>query len=334
MSHAARGRIGRIVLVVALALATGCASLRLPAAPVPDIANQQRKRREQAVADFDQKRDTAEYQAALSCWRHGDVAGCRQTLVSLLKRNPKHRQAGLLLAELHLADQQPEEARRQAEAVLALYPDDAQAHHVLGLALEAAGQGEAARSHFEQAVQLDPKNETYALSRQTAAEPIEPVAFASDQPVAERAAKSNAQFGPAGALLDEGDRALSSGDKPAALASFRQAMTAQPGNPRVALRAAAIAIAHNEPDLAVAVVNDALRLFPDSAALYRMLGTSHYRRGDMKSSQAALSRAIALDKSDALAYFLMGATLRRLGQSEAAASFEQQAATLDPRYRR
>jgi Tfp pilus assembly protein PilF len=337
MKPFARTRIRAAMVFATLALAAGCAGLRLPAGPIQDVSVAMRQRKEKAVLEFEQKRDNAEFQAALGRWRHGDVAGCRESLTNVLKRTPNHRDAGLLLAELHLADQQPEAACRQAESVLAAHPDDAEAHHILGLALEAAGQTDQAKAHFEKAVQLDPKNETYALSCRTASQPVEQAAaFESDRSAAkaDRIATSSGDFGPAGALLEKGDRALSAGDKPAALAYFRQAMAAQATNPQISLRAAALALGHNEPELAATFLEGAVKIFPDSAALYRMLGTAHYRRGDMKASQAALSQSLSLDKSNALAYFLMSCTLRKLGQSEAADSYERQAETLDPRYRR
>ena len=70
--------------------------------------------------------------------------------------------------------------------------------------------------------------------------------------------------------------------------------------------------------------------FPRSGAIHRALGTAYYRAGDYQAAQAALEQALSLDKSSALAYFLMGCTLRQRGQLEAAEQHFSRAAELDP----
>jgi tetratricopeptide (TPR) repeat protein len=72
----------------------------------------------------------------------------------------------------------------------------------------------------------------------------------------------------------------------------------------------------------------------DAAALYRVLGAAHYRQGEFEAAQAALAQALSLDKTDALAYFLMGSTLAKLNQPAAAAKQFSEAARLDARFAR
>ena len=62
-----------------------------------------------------------------------------------------------------------------------------------------------------------------------------------------------------------------------------------------------------------------------------MLGAAYYRSGDYQSSQVALQQALSLDKSSALAYLLMGCTLAKLGQQQAADDHFRRP-PLDPRY--
>ena len=89
---------------------------------------------------------------------------------------------------------------------------------------------------------------------------------------------------------------------------------------------------HNRPELAIELIEPAVRRFPNSAALYRILGTAYYRGGDYPSAQRALQQALSLDKTSALSYFLLGCTLARLGQADAAETQFRQAQLLDSRY--
>ncbi len=113
---------------------------------------------------------------------------------------------------------------------------------------------------------------------------------------------------------------------------FRQAVAAKPANPQIPLSAAASALKANRPEMAVELLAAAAGQFPKSAAIHRMLGAAYYRTGDYQSSQVALQQALSLDKSSALSYLLMGCTLAKLGQQEAAESNFRQARALDPRY--
>ena len=142
--------------------------------------------------------------------------------------------------------------------------------------------------------------------------------------------------GPAGALLRKGQAALSEGAPKAvagAVENFRQAAATKPDNPQIPISAAAAALRANRAEVAVAVLAPAAKRFPNSPAVHRMLGAAYYRTGDYKSSQVALQQALSLDKSSALSYLLMGCTLAKLGQEEAAESHFRQARALDPKYR-
>jgi Tfp pilus assembly protein PilF len=81
------------------------------------------------------------------------------------------------------------------------------------------------------------------------------------------------------------------------------------------------------------VVQPVAKRHNDSAALARTLGTAYYRQGDYPAAQSALEQALSLDNSSGLAYLLMGCTLEKLGQTEAAGANFEQARRLDPRLR-
>ena len=99
-----------------------------------------------------------------------------------------------------------------------------------------------------------------------------------------------------------------------------------------AVRLAVDALQSDQPDVALDLLRDALARFPDSAVLWRTLGAAHHQRGDSQSAQSALRQALSLDNSSPLAYFLLGQSLRSLGQHEQARRNFQAAADLDGRY--
>ncbi len=73
--------------------------------------------------------------------------------------------------------------------------------------------------------------------------------------------------------------------------------------------------------------------FNDSAALVRTLGVAYYRQRDYQRAQRAFEQALSLDNSSGLAYVLMGCTLEKLNQPEAAQANFERARSLDPRLR-
>ena len=99
-----------------------------------------------------------------------------------------------------------------------------------------------------------------------------------------------------------------------------------------AIESAVDALQSNQPDVALEILRGSLSQFPDSAALWRALGAAHQQQGDDQSAQSALRQALSLDNSSPLAYFLLGQSLRSLGQHEQARRNFQAAADLDGRY--
>jgi len=138
--------------------------------------------------------------------------------------------------------------------------------------------------------------------------------------------------GSASEWLAKGLSAMSKGMGALALAYFQQATALKPDDPQIPISAAISALRHNQPDVAVVLLEPSLERFPDSAAACRILGAAHYRLGDYESSQVTLQQALSLDKSSALSYFLMGCTLVKLGRPAAAETHFRQAGRLDPKY--
>jgi tetratricopeptide (TPR) repeat protein len=317
------------------ALLSGCATLRQMNSPEEDVDVQAQKRRQETVKAFESQRDYAQMEAALSRWKSGDVKGCREGLEKLLARNPQHHEAQLLLADLMLSEQQPEAAVAQLKQTLTDDPSNARAQHTMGLVLEASGKTDEALVYFQRAAELEPKNELYALSYKTAqdasrleaqgpANAIEPAGSADwDEAIANASIMQT---------LESAGSALADGDLAAARAGFMQAAAADPENLQIPLHAAIFSLRHEHPEIAVELLTPASQRFPDSAALYRVLGTADYRLGDFRAAQLALQEAVSLDNSNALAYFLLGCTLKKLGQPEAAERHYEQAQNLNPSF--
>ncbi len=327
-----------------------------------------------------------------------------------MKRDPKHYEAGLLMAELLIVQQQPDHCAASACATCGQsasgYPRDARHGGVAG------GGGKAARSVglVSARARLAPDNQEYKLSCQASArrssdrvavqsattgtepkradatpKPAEaPIATASrtdaefavvadHEPTPPAVSNANAArlvSGAAGSLqrttpasrrrkplprrrpgaesngaesngsesngseqlLEYGEAALTAGARKDARGYFQRARRAAPDDVKIAVSAAVIAVKHDELEMAIEIVQDGLKAFPGSSGLYRLLGVAQYRLGDMQAAKASFEQSLSLDKSNPLSYFLMGSTLKKLGQSEAAEQYLVQARRLDPRY--
>lgn len=151
-----------------VASACGCASGFSLKPKVKDVAAEQEKRHAEVVATFEQKRDAAQFSAAMVRWQERDIAGCRELNDKLLARNPTHRGGRLLRAEMNLLDEKPELALADIEKLVAENPQDAECFHMLALLLDASGRQAEALTCFEQATELAPGSEVFAASFQAA----------------------------------------------------------------------------------------------------------------------------------------------------------------------
>jgi tetratricopeptide (TPR) repeat protein len=269
------------------------------------------------VESFETQRNHAQFEAAVARWRTGDVDGCRAALEDLLQRDPDHREGHLLTAELLLLSDEPEKALQHARGVIERRADDAPAQHTAGLALEALNRREEALACYEQATKVDTSNELFRLTYEHALEAAGgPAPNIEPPPIT----------GPAPTGVAEADVAKAT-DVPTSTTVSLIADDAQ-----TALRAAAQALEQNQPERAIQFLNAAIGRTPDSAALYRALGAAYYRQREYVKAQVALEKAVSLDKSSALSYFLLSDTLDKLGRSEEAQRHWQRAAALDPKF--
>jgi tetratricopeptide (TPR) repeat protein len=316
-------QVGKPVLLLLLLLVAGCATFTDPKATFHD---QRKQRSEEAALRVNTHRDVAEFQAAQDRWNQQDVAGCREQLERLLARSPDHRGARLLMADVLLASNKPEEALTHLKAALKTNSDDADVQYAMGLTLDAMGRHDQALPYYERAAKAAPDNEVYAMGYRTAM---------TGQTPKKAAPASKAVSDPRPIVQIEFDDDGSGKDN-----KVRPAIAENPDNPQNLISAASAALGKNEPRKAVALLAPAVAEekgqprgpLAGSAAAHRILGVAYYRLGEYRSSQVSLQQALSLDKSNALSYFLLGCTLAKLGQAEAAEVNFRQAQALDPRY--
>ena len=85
-------------------------------------------------------------------------AVAQQALAKAIELNPNYLQARLVLADLHLKAREPDLARKQCDAVLAVAPKNPQALLIAGNVAMAEGKKEVARERFETLIATEPEN--------------------------------------------------------------------------------------------------------------------------------------------------------------------------------
>ena len=268
--------------------------------------------------------------------------------------------AELWKAEVWLSLERPSETLTILERVLDEDPSQAEAEHMAGRAAERAGFATEAAAHYRRAAELEPDRVRYQTSLAASSETVSSI---NERAGTKRAGfdtiseNSNAPHVTGGTFsmgessrngfnardggnspltarqwFDRGKVALTAGAPESALSYFQRARRSAPRDEEMTTSAAVLLLRNEQPELADRLAQDALTDLPDSAALYRIQGMARYRMGEWKSAQVSLEQAVTLDKSQPLAYFLLGCTLKKLGEPAAAESYLRQARQLDPRF--
>ncbi len=219
-------RTGWLAIVWLSLVAAGCTNLNearqnIARNQAPDVGPIREKRTEELAHDFDRNRDNAQFEAAASCWQRGDVEGSKTMLIQLLQRNPNYRRARFVLADIYLFNGDSKLAIDQLRQVVESNSNDPMAHYALAQVLDATGQRSEALEHYSKAMQLDPKNEVYSLSYNTAqaasrseavlANTSPPVAAPLKPVQAKRRSGTDADRAPDAAHFDKQAQATSNG---------------------------------------------------------------------------------------------------------------------------
>jgi Flp pilus assembly protein TadD len=148
--------------IVGLAALVGCAAWKDKVQP-PTTSQTREEREAEVVREFEQRRDLAQLQAAIDRWKLGNASRAEAMLTAIVNRRPDCLEARLRLAEILWSRGDPA-AETHLRAVLQSQPDQAEAHHALGLLLDATGRGEEASYHLAKAAEMEPANEVYRLT--------------------------------------------------------------------------------------------------------------------------------------------------------------------------
>jgi tetratricopeptide (TPR) repeat protein len=162
-------RFAFLVLIISgsIACVPGCAAWESQLI-APPVTPQRKARESEAVKSFEASRDAIQVSAALDRWRSGDPPGCEAMLTAVVTRRPEHADARLQLGQVLWARGDAAAAEPHLRAVVDQYAERADAHHALGLVLDGTGRADEARTHFAKALELEPANEVYQLTRESA----------------------------------------------------------------------------------------------------------------------------------------------------------------------
>ncbi len=153
-----------LLFILTLSGLSGCASWPNFKPTVPDVKPMRKARAAQMIKEYEQHRNDAQYQAAVSAWKQGNTDSCRELIDTLLERAPQHRGGRLMLVQLEMLEQELKEARTDIDKLVKEFPDDAEVLHVKGLVCEADGELEQAEKCYRRAIEIAPGNEIFAAS--------------------------------------------------------------------------------------------------------------------------------------------------------------------------
>lgn len=164
MITAAQTRIAVWPTILMVALCCGCVSMGGNATKGKKHPPLSPEHKAEAIAMFENQRDTAQLQAAMNRWKEGNIDACQKALAKLVQNRPNFVEAHIQYAELMLYQKNPSAAQDQLNQALKLAPGRADIYHSLAIAQEAGGNATAAAENFRKAAELDPENPVYQMA--------------------------------------------------------------------------------------------------------------------------------------------------------------------------
>ncbi len=225
-------------------------------------------------------------------------------------------------------DQKPEEAFALYSKALELDPQNADAHHWLGVLLYNKGDKDGAINKYQRAIELQPDfagtyvNWGLALSDKGDKDG----AIAKYQ----RAIELKPDY--AEAYLGWGSALSAKGDKDGAIAKYQRAIELKPDYADAYNNWGNALSAKGDKDGAIAKYQRAIQLKPDLADAYSGWGLALSAKGDQDGAIAKYQRAIQLQPDYAAAYNNWGNALSAKGDKDGAIAKFQRAIQLKPDY--
>ena len=273
----------------------------------------------------------------------------------LLKTNPQNIDAMIFRAQIKIREGHPSEAVTALQEVLPRDPDNPVAHYHLGVAFDQLGNPTRAGNEWREAIRLKPdmieaqrslasaalrRGDWNALSEAagaiSAAQPNLPDGYAL-QAIAEinlkrrDQAETNIQKAievapknPIG-YTQLGAMRLLENRYPDAEKAYQKVLELSPDSSDGLNGLMRVYLAQNNPDQAIAVANQQIQKVPNSSAFYDLLGTALFdHKKDKPGAEAALRKAIELDKTNVDAVLKLAQVLNAEGSTDQSFALLQQ----------
>jgi len=223
---------------------------------------------------------------------------------------------------------QAAEAERLYEFVIRVWPNQFDAHHLLGvLKAEGGQQGEAER-HIKKALSINPRSAEALNSHANVLQHLK--RYNEALATCDRALEIKPDF--AEALNNRGNILHDLGRHDEALASFARALTIRPGYFKALYNRGLVLQDLKRPDAAVASFDAALASNPGHAEAWNSRGTALYGLRRLDEALASFGKALAINPAYAEALCNRGLVLRALNRPEEALAHFDQALAIRPHY--
>lgn len=249
---------------------------------------------------------TAHLDAAVTHLRAGRPGEARRILEAVLRANPRDADAHHLLGLALIDDRKTEKGLQHLRRAVEIRPGYAEAINNLAIELSRLGRHAEAAASFDQALALDPRsprllhNKALCLSHLGRAEDA---LRGLDAALALAPEDPDILRDRAGVLLD-----LDRADE--AQASADHALAARPNDPFALRSRASALLIRNQPEAARVALEQSLRAAPDDPDTLTVLAAACVRLHELDRALEAASRALALRPNNADAHLNRAAALR------------------------
>lgn len=201
-------------------------------------------------------------------------------------------------------------AAEAARHLLQTEPDNADGHHLLGLALRALGDLEAAQQSLDRAISLAPTNAVFHVSRATAA--MREARLDEAQAALDEAIKHDPNQ--LAAYVTLAHIALARRDLDEAERQLKLVLRVDPDHPYALVVQGNVALARGQHDQALAHVSRAASFAPEDPMVLSALGLAYLAKGHFAFAEQALRNAVAKQPEARRLRWALVEALRRQGR--------------------
>ena len=248
-------------------------------------------------------------------------------LEQALDLNPNSSRALRFLASALMIEKQPAQAISRVQTQIAKSPQNSDMYNLLAELQLATGDPKGGLASAEKAMQINPADPTavidYSRAELSVGDPAQAVAkwkqWTKDHPTDVRGLTL------LGTLQD------SQGDRAGAMDSYKKALAIQPEQPIAANNLAFLMVETGQNlDVALSLAQTARRGMPTSPSSADTLAWIYYQKGNYTSARDLLEDAIKLAPNDAAVHYHLGMTYAKLSNNADAVTHLKKAAALAP----